>query len=192
MKKSAGRAVAPALLRKRGYEVRPRSSRGVMAGSRLCGTKNGKEYDFAVKASTERNLSFSRLENGDWRTLSAMDYVIAVVPTDDGVKESEVLAFSARMLIEKFDQAWIALKAAGRSLGPQMPIFIPLDEPSKKSLGHDIGNLKDIALWSEELTRSQVKEMGGVDDFFERIRQELADRVGADVSKVEFEFRIRS
>ncbi len=192
MRKSAGRAVAPALLRKRGYEVRTRTSRGVLPGSRLCATKNGKEYDFAVKASTERNVSFSRLDNGDWRALSAMDYVIAVVPTADDVKEVEVLAFSARTLIEKFDRAWIALKAAGRSLGPQMPIFIPLDEPSKKSLGHDVGNLKDIALWSEELTRSQVKEMGGVDDFFERVRQEIADRVGVDAARVEFEFRIRA
>jgi hypothetical protein len=72
-----------------------------------------------------------------------------------------------------------------------MPIFIPLDEASRKNLGHDIANLKASALWSEELTRSQVKAMGAVDDFFERVRQEFADRIGVDASKVEVEFRLR-
>lgn len=192
MKKSAARAVVPALLKARGYEVRARSSQGALPGSRLCATKNGKEYDIAVKASADRNVSFSRLENGDWRGLSSMDYVVAVVPTDDGIKEVEALAFSARMLVKKFDQAWLALKKTGRSLGHQMPIFVSLDEEVEKNLGHDVTNLRAIALWSEELTRSQVKQMGGVDDFFERIRQELADRVGVDAGRVEFEFKIRS
>lgn len=120
-----------------------------------------------------------------------MDYVVVMVPTDEGVKAIEVLAFSARTLIEKFDRAWKALEKGGRSLGPQMPVFIPLDEAPRKNVGHDIVNLKAVALWSEELTRSQVKAMSAVDDFYERVRQEFADRFGVDASKVEVEFRLR-
>lgn len=67
-----------------------------------------------------------------------------------------------------------------------MPIFVPLDKMSRKNLGHQIANLKELSEWNESFTRSQVKAMGAVDDFFERVRQELADRVGVDVAKVDF------
>lgn len=193
MKKAVMRAIAPAVLAKRGFEARSKGGQGVLPGSRLVvKNKMGREFDYAVRASDQRSLSFTRLLDGRWRTLNTMDYVLAVVPAADEDKDIEVYAFKAKALIKTFDEAWNALERAGRSLGPHMPIFVPLDKMSRKNLGHQIANLKELSEWNESFTRSQVKAMGAVDDFFERVRQELADRVGVDVAKVDFEFRIRS
>lgn len=192
MKKAMMRAIVPAILIERGFEVRPKGGRGVLPGSRLSiRNPRGQEFDCAVKASDQRNLSFTRLVDGRWRTLQAVDIVIAVVPALDQAKDIEVYAFKAKFAVKKFDQAWNALKKAGRALGPQMPIFVPLDDASSRNLGHNVANLKELALWDRSFTRSQVKAMGGVDDFYERVRQEFADRNGVDASKVEVEFRIR-
>lgn len=193
MKKSEMRALAPAVLAKRGLKARPKGGQGVLPGSRLTvENKVGRQFDYVVKASNERSLSLTRLPNKKWRAAGTAHCVLAFVPSLDKDYAIEVYAFSPKMLIKKFDEAWDALEKAGRALGPQMPIFVPLDKASRKNLGHDVSNLKEIALWSDAFKRSQLKAMGAVDDFFERIRQELADRVGADVSKVDFEFRIRS
>jgi hypothetical protein len=192
MKMALMRAVAPAVLARRGLEARSKGGKGVLPGSRLSvKNKMGREFDYAVRASVQRNLSFTRLLDGKWRTLHAMDFVLAIVPALDEAQDIEVYAFKAKALIEKFNEAWNALEKAGRSLGPQMPIFVPLDKASRRSLGHDVASLKEVALWSESFNRSQVKAMGAVDDFYERVRQEFADRVGVEVGKVDIEFRIR-
>ncbi len=71
-------------------------------------------------------------------------------------------------------------------LGPQMPIFVPLDKMSRKNLGYQVANLKELSEWNESFTRNRVKAVGATDNFFERVRQELSDRVGVDVAKAGF------
>ena len=194
MKKAMMRAIAPAVLGRRGFVTRPKGGQGVLPGSRLAvKNKAGREFDYVVRVSDQRSLNFTRLPNMKWRTLGAIDYVLVVVPAVVGEdNDIDVYAFKAKTLIRIFDEAWAALEKAGRSLGPQMPIFVPLDKVSRKNLGHQVANLKELAVWTESFTQSEVKAMGATDDFFERVRQELADRVGVDVSKVDFQFVIRS
>jgi hypothetical protein len=193
-KKSSMRAVVPSVLTDRGLKVRVRSSQGVLPGSRLVVKKKGEpEKDIAVKASVERRLSFTKQANGQWRTLHVVDLVLVVVPAEKNGKDTEVLAFESKSLISMFDKAWNALEKAGRSLSYEIPIFIPLDEGSRKNLGHDIANLKALAIWSVRLNPEEVSARNSVenDEFYDRIKRQIAEHNGVDISKVEFEYRIK-
>lgn len=199
MKKSEMRMIGPAVLAARKMKAQVLGGRGVLPGSRLSvRDAGGAERYYVIKASSDRTLSFTRLENGRWRTLHAMDRVLAIVPADDGVHDVQVYEFVAKQLIKKFDEAWKMLTEAGRTIGPQMPIFISLDKNPKKSYGHAVANLKLISIWSRDLTRPQIRKLTSseIDDsddrFYDRVKREFADRFGIDVSKVEVEFRIRS
>ena len=110
LQKSVLRSIAPGVLADRGYEIRPRTGQGFLAGSRFLATKGGEEIDVAVKASVERSLSFTKLSRSRWRTASAVDLVLAVVPDLNNRADVEVLAFSKIALIAKFDRAWKALQ----------------------------------------------------------------------------------
>ena len=182
------RAVAPAILRQRGYEISSVMSPEFLTGSRLIGVRFGSEYDFAVKACDGRRISFARRADGKWATLKSVDFMVVIVPTDDGVKEAEVMAFTARILIQKFEQAWQELKANGHPIVDGR-VSIPLDQISKKKSVHGIANIKAVSLWSVEVTRSQVKATRPTDNFFDRVRREFADRLGLDVHQVEVDFK---
>jgi hypothetical protein len=174
-------------------EVRVRSGQGLLPGSRLIAKKDGQEIDVAVKASLERSVSFTKQSKSRWRTASAVDVVVAVVPALNA-QNIEVLAFDAPPLVAVFEKAWKALEKAGRSLSFEIPIFVPLDEVSRKNVGHDIANLKDLAIWSVHLSAEEARarsSMESPETFYDRIKREIAERNGVDVSKVEFEFRIK-
>ncbi len=193
MKRSTLRSIVPAVLAKRGFVTRPKGGQGVLPGSRLAvKSRSGQGYDYAVRASDQRNVSFTRLPDGKWRTLSTADCVVAVVPALEKGVDFDVLAFKAKSLIRKFDEAWRALEKAGRTLGPRMPIFVPIDKTSRKNLGHDVANLRELVVWKESFTRNEILGMTIDDNFYERVRQEFADRNGVDVTKVDIEFRLRS
>jgi hypothetical protein len=194
MKKSFLRGVVPSVLADHGLkEVRTRSGQGLLPGSRLIAKRDGQEIDVAVKVSLERSLNFTKQSKSRWRTVSVVDLVVAVVPALDG-QDIEVLAFDARPLIIVFEEAWKALEKAGRSLSFEIPVFVPLDEVSRKNVGHDVANLKEHArLWGrfspEEVRARNPAESG--ETFYERVKREFAERSGVDVSKVEIEFRIK-
>lgn len=194
MKKSDLRALAPTLLKmEQNWDCRPKPGKGVLPNARLIAkAKGGKEFVVAVRALDQRSVSFARLADGDWRTLSSVDYVFVLAPAKNGTGSVEALLFTADMLVKPFDEAWQELLEAGRPLGALMPIFVPLDKRSKKNVGHQVGNLAALAINGKIFSRSELKKMGVEDDFFGRVRQELADRLGVDVEKVDFEFRIRS
>jgi len=94
--------------------------------------------------------------------------------------------------IAEFEKAWKALEKAGRSLSFEIPIFIPLDEVSRKNVGHNIANLKARAVWSVRLSAEEVRARTSAasgETFYERVKREFAERNGVDVSQVEVEFR---
>jgi hypothetical protein len=68
-----------------------------------------------------------------------------------------VLAFEKRALVAAFDRAWKALQKEERVVSFTIPVFIPLDEVARKNVGHDVGNLKKLAIWSVRLTPEQVE-----------------------------------
>jgi hypothetical protein len=194
MKKSFMRGLVPSVLADLGLkDVRTRSGQGLLPGSRLIAKRDGQEIDVAVKASLERSVNFTKQSKSRWRTVGAVDLVVVVVPALDG-QDIEVLVFDARPLIAVFEKAWKALETAGRSLSFEIPIFVPLDEVSRKNVGHDIANLKALAIWSVNLSAEEARARSSVESaetFYDRIKREIAERNGVDVSKVEFEFRIK-
>jgi hypothetical protein len=195
MKKSLMRGLVPSVLADRGLkEVRARPGRGLLPGARLIAKRDGEDIDVAVKASLERSLNFTKLSKGRWRTASAVDLVVAVVPALIG-KDIEVMAFDKQPLIAAFEKAWKALEKAGRSLSFEIPIFIPLDEVSRKNVGHNIANLKALAVWSVRLSAEEVMARTSAasgETFYERVKREFAERNGVDVSRVEVEFHIKT
>ena len=194
MKKSDLRSAAPALLKElNGWDCRQKPGKGVLPNARLIAKgKVGKAFVVAVRALDQRSVSFSRLADGDWRTLSSVKYVLVLAPAKNGTSSVEALLFTADMLVESFDKAWQEMLEAGRPPAPLTPIFVPLDNHSKKNIGHNVGNLTTRAIKEKIFSRSELKKMVGGEDVFGRVRQELADRLGVDVEKVDFEFRIQS
>jgi hypothetical protein len=54
-----------------------------------------------------------------------------------------------------FGKALEALEKAARAPELHVPIFIALDEKSKKNLGHNVGGLKKAAVWSASISKKQ-------------------------------------
>jgi hypothetical protein len=186
MKSADYRVVARSVLMDRGFDVRLKPGQGYLPGSRAIAMKAGEDVDVAVKASQERVLSFTKQSNNRWRTLHAVDLVVAVVPAEDGASGADVFAFEKKPLVRVFNKAWKALEGAKRPLGFNIPVFVPIDEVSRKNVGHDVGNLKKLASWSVHLTeeelvaRSACTEENYVDQFCRRYAAEN----GVDVSQV--------
>ena len=80
-----------------------------------------------------------------------------VVPAADDADDAEVMAFKRDTLIAAFDRAWNALKKEKRALSFKIPVFVPLDQVARKNVGHDVGNLKALAIWSIRLTPEQLR-----------------------------------
>jgi hypothetical protein len=195
MRKEQLRAEVPRILTERGFSrIQELSSRGVLPGARLVATRGGTEVAIAVKVSAERSLSFTKKSKTRWRTAGSVNLIVAVVPARDSKEDLEVLAFDSKRLIAEFDKAWKALKAAGRPISFEIPVFVPLDEVSRKNLGHGIANLKDIAEWTVRVPVKEVRDRSlaeSAETFYERVKREFAERTGVDVTKVEVEFRIK-
>jgi hypothetical protein len=157
MKSSQLRTIARSVLVDRDFEVRVKPGQGYLPGSRLVAERNGKQTIVAVKASKERALSFTRQPDGLWRTLRTAGLVLAVVPAEDNDEDVEVLAFKKNALVAAFDRAWKALQKEERPLSFNIPVFVPLDEVGRKNVGHDVGNLKKLSIWSVPLTPEQAR-----------------------------------
>lgn len=187
------RAAANALAQK-GFEIAERTGKGIRPGARLTAkASKGPAIEVAVRTGRERSLSFSRLSNGNWRTLQSVQLVLGVVPDDESAGDVAVLAFESKTLKSWFGKALKALEDAGRSPGFEVPIFIPLDEKFKKNVGHNIVGLKKAALWSVRIGVKQLEEQSRGEDFetfIDRVKREFAERNEVDVSKVSVEFRI--
>jgi hypothetical protein len=139
-----------------------------------------------VKASQERVISFTQQPNGRWRTLDAVDLVVAVVPGEQNPDEADVFMFERKPLVRAFDRAWKALEAAKRPTGFNIPIFVPIDEVSRKNVGHAIGNLKKHAQRTFHLTEQELEERSTSieESYVDAFRRRFAAENGVDIVQV--------
>ena len=129
------RRAAANVLAQKGFEIEERTGKGIRPGARLTAKPSkGPPLEVAVRTGRERSLGFSRLSDGNWRTLQSVQLVLGVVPDDESASDFAVFAFESKTLKIWFDRALKALENAGRSPDLDVPIFIPLDEKSKKML----------------------------------------------------------
>lgn len=186
MKNAEYRLVARSVLKDRGFDVRIAPGQGYLPGARLVAARAGKEIAVAVKASQERAISFTRQSNKRWRTLGIVDWVLVVVPDQQNSEEADVFGFERKVLVRVFDRAWKALENAKRPVGFNMPVFVPIDEVSRKNVGHDVGNLKEHALWSVHLTEAELEERtsGKEESYVDEFRRRFAAENGVDVGEV--------
>ena len=170
----------------RGYDVRVKPGQGYLPGARVIAVRDGREFEVVVKASQERAVSFTRQSNTRWRSLHAAHLIVAVVPSENNPDEADVFGFDKKPVERAFNRAWKALENANRPIGFNMPIFIPIDEVSRKNVGHGVSNLKEHKSWTVHLTaeelaaRSSRKEESYVDQF----RRRFAAENGVDIDQV--------
>ncbi len=186
MRNADFRIIAQRVLRDWGFDVRVKSGRGYLPGARLVVVRAGKEKKVAVKASQERVVSFTRQPDQSWRTLRVVDLVVAVVPGDENPEEADVYAFEKKALIRVFDRAWRELEKAGRPIGFNIPVFIPLDEVSRKNVGHNVGNLKRHASPPVHLSAEQLAELlaRDEDNYIDAFRRRFAAENGVEIGQV--------
>lgn len=188
------RRAAANALEEKGFAIKERTGKGIRPGARLSAKPSkGPALEVAVRTGSERSLGFSRLSNGDWRTLQSVQWVLGVAPDDGSAGDFTVFAFKSTRLKIWFDKALKALVDAGRSPDLDVPIFIPLDEKSKKNVGHNIVGLKNAAVWTAPIKMKQLEEQNqseNFETFIDRVKREFAERNQVDVSKVSVEFRI--
>jgi hypothetical protein len=192
-KKSLLRQIGREALENEGYETTVKRGQGLLPGARLIARKDGEHFVVAVRTSHERVLSFTMQTNSQWRTLENVDMVLAVVPAAKNSEIVEVFAFDSTALKARFDIASKGLERVDRSSSFEMPIFIPIDKESRKNVGHTVSNLKEIKLWSFNVSAAAMKVKASGDNagtFIDRVKREFAERNEVDVSKVVVEFRI--
>jgi len=186
------RRVAAKVLEKREwFALEELTGKGIRPGARwMAKPSKGRPLKVAIRTSRDRTLGFSRIGNGAWRTLETVDLVLAIVPTGVSTNSFELLCFDSNGLQKHYGDALNALAAAGRSPDLDVPVFIPLDERSKKNVGHEIANLKMAARWAVPFSVKDQEAGGDSESFFDRVKREFATMNNVDVNKVSVEFRI--
>jgi hypothetical protein len=186
MKNSDYRLAGSTALEDRGFEVRIAPGRGYLPGSRLVARRERRKIDVAVKASQQRAISFTRRPDSGWRTLSGVDVIVVVVPDQHNSEEADVFGFERKALVRAFNRAWKALEKAKRPTGFNLPVFIPIDEASRKNVGHNVGNLKKSAAWSVHFTKEELEKRtsGNELSYVDAFRRRFAADNGVDVSQV--------
>jgi hypothetical protein len=186
MKNAHYRVIARSVLMDRGFDVRLKPGQGYLPGSRVIAMKAGENIDVAVKASQERVLSFTKQFNNKWRTLYAVDRVIAVVPAEADQTGADVFIFEKKRLVRIFNKAWKALEDAKRPLGFNIPVFVPIDEVSRKNVGHGIGNLKELASETVHLTEEELeaRSASAEENYVNQFCRRYAAENGVEVSQV--------
>ena len=186
------RAAANSLASK-GFKVEERTGKGIRPGARwLAKPSKGPALEVAVRTGRERSLGFSRLSDGNWRTLEGVQLVLCVVPAKNSTDDFDVFAFRSETLKIWFGQALAALENVGRAPELDIPIFIALDEKSK-NLGHDVSGLKEAAVWSVSISKKQLEDQSPSEDLEElidRVKLEFAKRNKVDASQVSIELRV--
>ncbi len=173
---------------------------GIVPGARLAAMKDGKPCIIAVRTSSDREVALLRTPSGRWRTIPRVDLVLVAVPAEDA-PAAEVLAFDKDTLIGVFDATVRATEKERRSkLSLKIPVFIPLDDVKPSKTKELRPGLKAKAVWRAVIPLGQLAAQGSatsnIDDhrarFFEHIKQQVANFIGLDVSKIDLEIRIES
>ena len=187
MKNWKYRKIARMVLIDRGYDVSVKPGQGHLPGSRLIAVKAGRKLAVAVKVAHERAISFARQSEHRWRTLHAVDLVVVVVPVKTKEGGADVIAFEKDSLTRMFDLAWSTLAKAKLQIGLNLPVFIPIDDKSRKNVGHGVAGLKRLAMWSVHLAQDELTERSERpdEDYVLEFRRRYAAEKGVDIDKVE-------
>src|SRR5947207_9155147 len=143
-------------LSEEGFAVETLTGRGFLPGARVEAVRGDEVSTVAIRATHERFVGFSRHPNGHWRTLETVDLVVVATPLKQSVSSVEVLAFEAARLRPLFDAALEQSSSADSFTS--MPTFIPLDEQTKKEVGHKIAGLKNHSLWFRTVKLATVRQ----------------------------------
>jgi hypothetical protein len=197
IKKEFLRESARLALRKKGYEVELAPGPGIVPGARLNAAKDGKSSLVAVRTSLDREVGLLRNQTGTWRTIPKMDLVIVAVPAND-VQAVDVLAFDPNVLMGVFNATVDIVEKNKRNKARfKAPIFVALDDVKNSRTREVRPGLKKKAAWElripldhSALRTSPISDVDPRAQFFDRLKQEVADFIGVDISKIVLEIRI--
>jgi hypothetical protein len=196
LKRSLLRECGRLALEQRGFSVEAVRGSGILSGARLRAKKGSVTRDVAVRTSLDREVGLTRNSDGHWSTIPRMDEVLVAVPSADERGSAEILSFAPKVLIRAFDAALKARQGENPDFKIKSPIFIALD---KVGHGGDASEpaLKEKSQWTTlvpltSVSRPHFSQNESESEFFDRVRQEFAERHGFDPSKVRVEFSIAS
>jgi hypothetical protein len=170
---------------------------GVVPGARLTAVKDGAPKLIVVRTSSDREIGLLRDEKGNWRTIPKGDLILAAVPANDA-PAADVFAFDKDVLLNAFNATVDVVEKDKRSKSRfKAPVFIALDDVKNSRTGKVKPGLKARALWYIQipLSRSALPTISSSTqatraELIERLKQEIAEFAGVDISKIIFEIRI--
>jgi hypothetical protein len=201
MQRRVLRACAQAALQRLKFQVEVRKRPRVVPGGRLTVRRGPEKLQVAVRTSSKRDVTLLRGDDGKWKTIPGVDLVVVAVPTEHSQESVDVFGFDPPSMLELFDRAAAFQRKRNPAVSEELPICVALDSGRSKGFGKAISGLKDKAKWSETVAiddsiLASAKKLEGVKKgdstigFVERVKRELAELMGVDVSKVEVTFRI--
>ena len=170
---------------------------GIVPGARLTAVKDGATKLIAVRTSSDREVGLLRNENGNWRTIPKVDLVLVAVPADEAAA-ADVFAFDKDVLLNVFNATVDAVEKNKRNKSRfKAPIFVALDDVKNSRTGRVQPGLKARKLWQVQIPLSRsalarVSDSGGPTraELIERLKQEMAEFAGVDISKIRLKIEI--
>jgi hypothetical protein len=185
-------------LMERGYrQVEIVHGPGIVPGARLTAVKDGSPQMIAVRTSSDREIGLLRNQTGTWRTIPNVDLVLAAVPATEA-PAADVFAFDKDVLLNVFDATVDVVEKNKRNKSRfKTPIFVALDDAKNSRTRKIQSGLKTRALWQVQIPMSRsalspVSTSGRATraELIERLKQEMAEFAGVDISKIILEIRI--
>ena len=196
LKRSILRECARLALEQRGLTTEPVRGSGILPGARIRAKKGSLTLKVAVRTSLAREVGLTRKSDGHWATIPRMDEVLVAVPSANDHGSAEILSFAPKVLMRAFDAALKARQDENPNFKLKSPIFIALDELGSGGDPREPA-LKAMSQWSSLVPLTSVSpphfsQNELESEFFDRVRQEFAERHGFDFSKVTVKFSITS
>jgi hypothetical protein len=170
---------------------------GIVPGARLTAVKDGASKLIVVRTSSDREVGLLRNEDGDWRTIPAADLILAAAPANDAAA-ADVFAFDKDVLLNVFNATVDAVEKNKRNKSRfKAPVFVALDDVKNSRTGRAQTGLKARALWQVQIPLSRsalarVSDSGGATraELIERLKREMAEFAGVDISKIRLKIEI--
>jgi hypothetical protein len=116
---------------------------------------------------------------------------LVAVPSETSPDQIEVFQFEKQILEDVFNAALAEMESVGKAPANEIPIFVPLDGRTTRSLGHSINSVKNRGTCHLVNVSDLAQFKEGLDSgFVARVRREFAELIGVEVSKVVVEFRV--
>jgi hypothetical protein len=187
-KKALLRSHAVQALDDAGYEVVDVGGRGVAPWVRLRIVEGEDVKQAAVRTAVDRKVGLIRHSNGLWKTIPEVDIVVVAAPSTRDSEVTEVFFFKREVFQTIFDGALAELKKRSPKFSSKSPVFVPLDgKPGKPSGARP---LKDLCEWRRSVSPDGDAPSGSPrilsdEEFIEKCRREIAQRLGIDPSQLE-------